>query len=31
MACGQLGTATADFELASSIAKPTHVEFERDP
>lgn len=30
-ACGQLGTATADFEVVHGVAKPTKVEFDSDP
>lgn len=30
-ACGQLGTATADFEIVHGVAQPKHVEFDYDP
>jgi len=30
-ACGQLGTATASFEIVHGVAKPTKVDFDSDP
>ncbi len=29
-ACGQLGTATAEFDIVHGVAKPTKVEFDSD-